>query len=338
MEAAWQGYNLKLQSGQVLSRFQMWYWTNGPYRKGQKCILISHALTANARADEWWQAIAGLAGLFGSDDYHLVCLNQLGSSYGSTGPLSINPLTTEPYYYDFPELSIKDLAQAQWNCLQGLSYAQFDLIIGASLGGQVALELCRLYGPACKALSLVCSNAQHSGWGIAFNESQRKAISLDPSWESFNPDAGKSGMALARSIAMLSYRSHAAFEKRHARSRSADGSFEVVNYQEYQGRKIQERFNAFSYWTLSRAMDSHQFGAETESPAEALNSITCPVLLVGIKSDLLFPWSEQVFMRDNLANAKLLELLSEDGHDGFLIEDQSLAELIASHLDFLKLN
>jgi len=337
MEAIWQGDTLHLHSGEVLKDYKLSYWTNAPYREGQKIVLISHALTANAKADEWWSALAAEGGLFGQKDYHLICINHLGSHYGSTNPLSENPETKEAYYQDFPEISIKDLAQAQWQCLQALGYPQIDLLIGASLGGQVALELGLLLGSQCKALCLIASNAFHSAWGIAFNETQRQAITLDPTWGERQPEAGKKGMALARATALLSYRTYHAYKQRQGREIGERGIFRAAEYQAYQGEKLAARFNAYSYWYLSKAMDSHQLGANEAQQILRLMEFHQPSLVIGIKDDLLFPWSEQEFLAQHLPNARLLELSSKDGHDGFLIEAEALAEIISLQLDFLKL-
>lgn len=257
MESVWEGRKLELESGKVLENFQMHYWQSGPFQSGQKVILFVHALTGDARADQWWSALAGPGALFASEDYHLVCFNHLGSCYGSTGPLSLDPKTGQAYYHRFPTLSVRDLAEAQYQALRGLGYDTIDLVIGASLGGQVALELAFKLKGALKALSLVASNAAHSAWGIAFNESQRQAIELDPTWQQSHPAAGLQGLGIARQIALLSYRSSKAYQKRQGRACRANGTYRAASYQQYQGLKIQRRFNAFSYWHLSKAMDGH---------------------------------------------------------------------------------
>lgn len=311
---------LQLSSGRVLSRYHLHYWINAPYQEGQQVILFSHALTGDARVDRWWEKIAGEQGVFAQSNYHLICINHLGSCYGSTGPLSVDEETGKPYYNTFPSLSIKDLALAQYAALQTLGYPRLDLLIGASLGGQVGLELALKLGVDLKAMVLVACNAAHSAWGIAFNESQRQAIALDPSWSLNQPQAGSAGLGIARSVALLSYRSYAAYEQRQGRRRTDDGKFKAATYQQYQAAKIQERFNAFSYWCLSRAMDSHAIAEDEADRRLKLGLLKQACLVVGQKSDWLFPFEEQEYLAEHIPKAKLCELRSPDGHDGFLIE------------------
>lgn len=337
MESFWQGENLKLSSGKVLEQFQMHYWINAPYKPGQKVVLFLHALTGDARVDQWWSALAGKDGLFNQEDYHLICINHLGSCYGSTGPLSKESSTGKPFYHRFPELSIKDLAEAQYLALKDQAFPQIDLAIGASLGGQVALELAFKLGARLKSVCLVASNVQHSAWGIALNESQRQAIELDPSWQKAHPAAGLEGLALARQIALLSYRSYQAYEERQGRDRTNSGEFKAASYQRYQGLKIQKRFNAFSYWHLSKAMDSHAIAESAKDTLPKLAQLEIPALIIGVENDLLFPFCEQEFLAENLKDSKLYAIDSRYGHDAFLIEENQVAEILNQELSFLQL-
>lgn len=308
----------------------MEYWCNAPLRSRQKVVLISHALTANSRADEWWPELAGADGYLQKAGYHIICINHLGSCYGSTGPLSQDSVKGQPYYQEFPQLSIQDLARAQHQCLRALGYDRIDLLIGPSLGGQVAQELALLLGKSLKALCLIATNAAHSAWGIAFNESQRQAIRLDPSWGQANPDAGKNGMAVARSIALLSYRSYGTYQEFQGRQRNDDDSFRASSYQVYQGEKLKPRFNAFSYWRLSEAMDSHD-------ALERLPSLHQPCLIISLRGDVLFPLEEQQELVNAIPKAQLIEIASKHGHDGFLTEARQITAALKDHEVFLKL-
>jgi len=185
-----------------------------------------------------------------------------------------------------------------------------------------------------KKLILIATNAQHSAWGIAFNESQRLAITADRTFYSQSPRGGNKGLKAARSIALLSYRSYgtyAATQLEVSTDKIAD--FKASSYQNYQGEKLVNRFNAYSYWYLTKTMDSHHVGRKRNSIEDALKRIQSKTLIIGILNDVLFPIEEQQFLAKHIPNASLAELNSFYGHDGFLIETEILTKEIG---DFLK--
>ena len=182
-------------------------------------------------------------------------------------------------------------------------------------------------------LILVASNAAHSPWGIAFNESQRLAISTDRTFYAQKPDGGLKGLKVARSIALLSYRTYDAYAATQLESiNDKTCGFRAASYQNYQGEKLCKRFNAYSYWYLSKAMDSHNVGRGRNSVAEALALVKSNTLVIGIENDVLFPISEQKFLSSHIKDAEFASVQSAYGHDGFLIETDVLTKIIGNFL------
>lgn len=317
-----------LESGQSLPELHISYHTYGKLNTHKNNVIwVTHALTANADVFEWWKGLFGEDALFNPNDYFIVCANVIGSHYGSTGPLSENPETGLPYYHHFPAISIRDMVNAHELLRQELHIEKIHLLIGGSLGGQQALEWSILNPSIIQNLVLIATNARHSAWGIAFNESQRLAIAADRTWHNQSPDAGMKGLKAARSIALLSYRNYHIYTQ--TQTDVEDSSTQrAVTYQHYQGEKLCARFNAYSYWILSRAMDSHHVGRNRESIENALRQIQAKTLVIGIQSDILFPVSEQEELQRGIQGSKLKLIESRYGHDGFLIETKKLTEVI----------
>jgi len=179
----------------------------------------------------------------------------------------------------------------------------------------------------------IATNAHHSPWGIAFNESQRMAIQADESWENNHPEAGLKGMEAARSIALLSYRNYTTYLETQLEP-DADKleHFRATTYQQYQGQKLRKRFDAFAYWTLSKAMDSQHVGRGRGGLESALAQIQAQTLVIGVDTDLLFPVEEQRFLAEHIPGAAYVEIQSRYGHDGFLIETDQLEQILRPFL------
>ena len=318
----------KLESGKILPKIGLAYTTLGKLNSnGDNVIWITHALTANSNPEEWWNGLVGKGKFFNPEKYFIVCANVLGSAYGSTGPLSINPDTGNKYYHDFPQLTIRDIVNGFELLKNHLKIQKIDTLIGGSLGGQQALEWSIINPNLIENLFLIATNAKHSPWGIAFNESQRLAIKADRSWFSYSDDAGLKGLKAARSFALLSYRNYNTYQATQEDNREVIDDFKAASYQNYQGEKLVNRFNAFSYWTLSKVMDSHDVSRGRVSLQKALNHVKANTLVVAVNSDLLFPVSESILLADNIKGAELEVIDSLYGHDGFLIETDQLKEL-----------
>jgi homoserine O-acetyltransferase len=312
----------KLESGQSLPGFTLAYQTWGKLNKEKDNVIwVCHALTANADAADWWPGMIGTDKVFDPAKYFIVCANILGSCYGSTGPLSVNPATGKPFFHEFPLLTVRDIVGSFDLLRRELGIEQIDTAIGGSLGGQQAIEWATSLPELIKHLIVVASNAVSSPWGIAFRESQRLAISADQTWKESKPDAGTEGMKAARAIALLSYRNYITYSQTQKETDdNKTDDFKASSYQRYQGDKLVKRFNAFSYYTLSKVMDSHNVGRGKGGVKQALAGIKAKVLAVGITSDLLFPASESRFIAENVPGAIYEEINSLYGHDGFLIE------------------
>lgn len=318
----------KLESGKELPKIEIAYTTIGKLNKeGNNVIWITHALTANSNPEEWWNGLVGKGKFYNPEKYFIVCANVLGSAYGSTGPLSINPELGNKYYHNFPQLTIRDIVNGLEVLKAHLKVKKINTLIGGSLGGQQALEWSILNPTLIENLFLIATNAKHSAWGIAFNESQRLAIKADRTWFSYSDDAGLKGLKAARSIALLSYRNYNTYKSTQEDTEELSDNYKASTYQNYQGEKLVKRFNAFSYWILSKAMDSHDVGRGRGGLNEALKLVTAKTLVVGVNSDILFPVSESIFLADNIKNAELEVLESLYGHDGFLIETEQLKDL-----------
>ena len=323
---------LVLESGQLLEDITIAYHTYGEYNpKKNNVIWVCHALTANSDVFDWW------AGLFGEDDFFnpkehfIVCANILGSCYGSTGPLSVNGKGDSTYYHDFPRLTVRDLVVAHELLRSELGIEKIHTLIGSSLGGMQALEWAYNLNGQLEHLVFLASNAQHSPWGIAFNESQRMAIAVDPTWKESKDTAGLEGMKTARSIALLSYRNYQTYQDTQTETNhDKQDDFKASSYQNYQGLKLANRFNAYSYWELSKIMDGHNIGRGRKSPKDALSQIRAKTLVIGVKSDLLFPIAEQEFVAQNIPGSEYAEINSLYGHDGFLLEQKQLTKVIQS--------
>lgn len=323
-------YSFPLESGASLPGFRLAYTTRGTLNDDQSNVVwVCHALTGHADAGDWWSGMVGAGKYFDPERDFIVCANVLGSCYGSTGPLSVNSLTGQPFYHDFPIITVRDMVAALDLLRQELGIEKIKTCIGGSVGGEQAIEWAVLHPNLITNLILIAASAVASPWSIAFNEAQRMAIEADPTWTERNEQAGRAGMKAARAMAMISYRTYDTYGFTQAldNNEQLDG-YKAAGYQRYQGDKLADRFNAFTYWTLSKVMDSHNIGRNRGSILNALAQIKARTLVVGIRSDLLFPPSEQQFLARHIPNAVYEEIDSLYGHDGFLIEFRPLAGII----------
>ena len=320
---------LKLESGQWISEFDLAYTTYGTLNETKNNVVwVCHAFTGNANPSDWWNGLIGEKRLYNPNEHFIICANILGSHYGSTNALSKNPVSGEPYFHDFPFLSIRDVVIAIDLLRKSLNINKIQFLLGGSLGGQQAIEWAIMQPDLVENLVLFSTNAVHSPWGIAFNESQRMAITADPTWIERNQKAGMNGMKVARSIALLSYRNYATYGRTQSRDEGQIDFFRANTYQNYQGEKLGKRFNAFSYWTLSKMFDSHDVGRGRGKVEDVLQTVKAKTLVIGISSDVLFPPEEQEFLAKNIPEARYALINSIYGHDGFLIEFEAMTETI----------
>jgi homoserine O-acetyltransferase len=323
----------QLENGLVLKNIEVAYATFGTQNQHKSNVVwICHALTANSNPYEWWPNVCGETGFFNEKEHFIVCANSLGSCYGTTGPLSEDE-HGDKYFDYFPFITTRDMARLHEKLREFLQINKIYTLVGASLGGQQALEWAIENPSIFENLILIATNAKHSPYGIAFNESQRLAIQSDSTYGKKDPNAGQAGLIAARSIALLSYRSYEGYAlSQNEENDNVVTNFKASSYQKYQGLKLAERFNSYSYVLLSHAMDAHNIGRKRNGVEKALERITAKTLIIGITSDVLFPLEEQKILWMNIPNSKFKTIESVFGHDGFLIEHEAL---VAHFTNFL---
>ncbi len=334
--------NFSLESGETLPEARVRYRTFGQLNKERdNAIVVCHALTGNAAIDSWWGELLGPGLPFDTEKYFIMCANILGSCYGTTGPMDIDPKTGKSYGPTFPRVTIRDsvaLHRKMFQEHEGVK--QVKAVIGGSLGGMQALEW--IIGGAeddfVRSGVVIACGAHHHAWQIGISEAQRQAIMLDPKFQGgwYSPDDQPfDGLGVAREMAMVTYRSHGAYEDRFGRGKmsssadgkdGADGLFTVESYLLHQGSKFQ-RFDANSYIACTRLMDTHDVARGRGcDEAAVLATVHQPISIMGISSDVLYPIVEQERLHDMLPNSTLEIIDSPEGHDGFLLEKEKIGE------------
>ncbi len=330
----WKGF--QLESGAKLSSYHLAYTTCGKLNSTRSnAVWIFHALTANSQPMEWWEGLVGEGKLFDPAKHFIVCVNTPGSCYGSIGPLDVDASKGTPFYHDFPYFTTRDLIRSYQPLRRFLGIEKIKIGIGGSMGGQQLLEWAIEEPELFEHIIPIATNAFHSSWGIAFNTSQRMAIEADGSWKERQPRAGIEGMKAARAIALISYRHYDGYQITQSNNHSqlhttlsGESQGGAASYQRYQGQKLADRFNAFSYYTLTKTMDSHHVGRGRGGAETALQLIKARALVIGIDSDVLFPLAEQQFLADHIPGASFSSISSHFGHDGFLLEFDTIQHRI----------
>ncbi len=321
------------ETGQEISGLELFYSTAGVFVPGKtKVAWVCHALTASSDCVEWWPELIGTGKAINPEEYFIVCVNIPSSCYGSTGPLSFDPETGEKYYETFPFFTIADIVRTLIEVRKHLGIESIDLLIGGSMGGYQCLEWALVEPDVVKNLVLVATSAKESAWGIAIHTAQRLAIEGDNSFGGPYDLAGARGLKAARAIGMLTYRNYGAFVQTQSDSDDRLDNFKATSYIEYQGDKLVNRFNAYSYWLLTKTMDAHNVARGRGEVTEVLKRITARALCIGISSDILCPVQEQKFLVENIPGAEFVEIDSPFGHDGFLVEGKKIGGVIKSWL------
>lgn len=321
---------LQLESGATLRKWQVAFHTFGRLNETlDNVIWVCHALTANSDVYDWWPGMVGPGCLMDTDKYFIICANIPGSCYGTTGPLSIDHETGKPYLNDFPLITVRDIVQVLKELRKFLGIRKIHLGIGGSLGGQQILEWAIEEPELFRFIAPVATNARASAWGIAFNETQRMALLADETFAEGRADGGSKGIRAARAIALLSYRNRNTYQ--HTQTDPEEDkleNFKASSYQQYQGQKLDRRFNAYSYQIVTKTLDSHNVGRNRGGLEQALSRIKAKTIVVGISSDLLFPPEEQKLIAELVPGASYYEIDSFYGHDGFLIEVEALTNIL----------
>ena len=281
--------DLLLESGAMLKNIEIGYHTYGTFDPGKNHVIwICHAFTANSDAADWWPGMIGKGCVFDPAEHFIVCANFLGSCYGTTGPTSINPDTGKPYYLGFPEVTVRDVVMVHEMLRIHLGIEHIHSVLGGSVGGHQSMEWAIMNPELFSNLIVIAAGAYYRPWAIAFDESQRLALQADPTFYHEAPDAGQAGLKAARSMALISYRNHIIYNKTQTEKDTEKTSgFLASSYQQYQGDKLVKRFNAHSYYALTRLADSHNVGRGRGGIKTALSLIKARTLVIGISSDYL---------------------------------------------------
>ncbi len=319
-----------LESGGSLKDITIAYHTYGTLSaRADNVVWVCHALTANSDVADWWPGTVAPGRFLDPERYFIVCANILGSCYGSTGPLSVNPDTGEPYYRTFPRLTMRDVVAAHRILADALGIGRIHAIIGSSVGGFQAVEWAVAEPERFGRVALIATDAKASPWTIAIDETQRMAILADPSFALDRPDGGAAGLAAARAIGLLTYRGGSGY---NITQQDATDDYTVPHractYQRYQGSKLVGRFDAYSYMAILDTFDTHNVGRGRGTLRDALARITAPTLVVGLGTDIIFTPGEMQTLASMIPGAEYRQIESPFGHDGFLVEADRLNEIL----------
>ena len=327
-----------LESGEVLPELTIAYSTFGRLNERRdNAVWVCHALTANSDVSDWWPHTVEEGCFLDPAKHFTVCANILGSHYGTTGPLSENPLTGEPYYADFPRFTIRDMARAHALLADALGIGRIDCLVGSSVGGFQAIEWACADPDRFRKLILLATDAKASPWTIAIDETQRMAIKADATYGERRPDAAMDGLATARAIGLLTYRGPEGYNRTQqdpARESEAPATeHRACTYQQYQGLKLCRRYNAYSYVAILDAFDTHDAGRGRGGLATALSRLTMPCMVIGITTDIIFTPAEMRTLAAAIPSAEYREIDSPFGHDGFLVEHEQLNRILKPFID-----
>jgi homoserine O-acetyltransferase len=349
----------KMHRGGFIESPTLAYETWGELNEAKdNAILIFTGLSPSAHAASsgedqtpgWWENMIGEDLPLDTDKYCVICINSLGSCFGSTGPASVNPATGERYGIAFPTLSLEDVAEAAYQVVRRLGIERVHTVIGCSMGGMSGLALCVKHPDAVAGFISISSSARPLPWAIAMRSLQRELIRSDPKWLGghYDPDDPPiTGQRLARKLGMISYRSPEEWEKRFGRERVTDVGpgdepfrieFSVESYMENHANKFSGAFDANCYLYLSRASDLFSLAEHGGSLENGFRRLKLQrALVIGTQTDILFPIHQQHQLADGIRSVCkdtwLVELDSIQGHDAFLVDMDSFRPVICDFLE-----
>jgi homoserine O-acetyltransferase len=350
---------LVLDSGKRLSPFTIAYMTYGTLNAARSnAVLVCHALSGDQFVASthpvtgkpgWWSYAVGPGKPIDTDRFYVISANVVGGCMGTTGPGEIDPSTGEPYGLGFPIVTVGDMVRAQAMLLDALGIDQLLCVLGGSMGGMQVLQWAASYPDRVYSAMPIATAARHSAQNIAFHEVGRQAIMADPDWKAGDYAlAGvkpSKGLAVARMAAHITYLSEAALQRkfgrelhdRNALSFGFDADFQIESYLRHQGMTFVDRFDANSYLYITRAMDYFDLAGDYGGVlAEAFRGTKTRFCLVSFTSDWLFPTSENKRIAHALnaagANVSFVEIVSDRGHDAFLLEEPELFDTMRGFL------
>jgi homoserine O-acetyltransferase len=324
-------------------------------------ILIFTGLSPSAHAASstedpspgWWEDMIGPGRPIDTRRFFVICVNSLGSPYGSTSPVSLNPLTGKPYRLTYPVLTVEDIARAGHEVAVSLGVKQLAAVVGPSLGGMTVLAYCALFPNEARSVVSISAAARSAPFAIALRSLQREMIRRDPAWREGNYEPGAipvTGMQLARKLGMITYRSAREWSQRFGRERAhverKPGDpfgidFEVESYLENHAAKFTGQYDPNCYLYISRAMDLFDLADHGGSVSEALRRFTVErALIVGVETDMLFAIEQQQELAEGLAandrEVHFARLPSLQGHDSFLVDMDRFRPVIGEFLSQLR--
>ncbi len=322
----------EFESGDVLHDLPVGYERWGRLNEtGDNVIIVGHSLTSTPNAQSWWAGCIGPGKALDTDKFFVICANVIGSPYGTISPISVNPETGTAYGNDLPQASVRDSVRLHKLLLDDLGVQKIAFVIGGSMGGMQALEWA-YYGPEyVSGIVPIAVGGRHSSWCIAWSEAQRQAIFADPNWNNGNykpHTPPHNGLAAARMMAMVSYRSLGSFESRFGRGQNRTGSYRIETWLHHHGDKIVNRFDPACYVYLTRSMDTHDVARDRGEYSSTLALIAQPTLAIGIRSDVLYRLEESEELSQYIPRAELAVLEGIHGHDTFLIDQDDLNEIV----------
>lgn len=327
--------------------FRRWGAFRGDPHGENNVLVVEHALTGDSDAADWWCEAIGPGKALDTDEWCVICTNALGSCYGSTGPATEHP-DGGVWGSRFPAINMRDMVHAERAFLEALGIGRVHAIIGGSMGGARTLEWTLLYPETVDYALVLAVSARASAWQIGIQTAQITSITQDPDWHGGNyhgtGSAPNAGLAAARRIAHLTYRGELEIDERFGTAAQsgenplgqfrADGErFAVQSYLEHQGKKLTERFDAASYVTLTEALNRHDVGRGRGGLNKALASSTVPTMIVGVDTDILYPYHQQEHLSRNLGNLLAMGKLSSPvGHDAFLVEARQMDRILRNFI------
>lgn len=332
------------EAGAEIASVDIAYQRWGEFR-GSNVLLIEHALTGDSDVATWWCDLVGPGKALDTDSWCVIATNVLGGCNGSTGPSS--DFDGKPYGSRFPAISIRDQVEAEKRFLDVLGITEVHAVIGGSMGGARTLEWTLLYPEMLQAACVIAVSARASAWQIGIQSAQISAIERDPLWRGgdyYDGEYPAEGLAAARRIAHLTYRGEMEIDERFGTSaqagenplgpyRKLDQRFAVNSYLDYQGAKLTQRFDAGSYVTLTESLNRHDIGRGRGGLNKALASSEVPTMVVGVDTDILYPYHQQEHISRNLGNLLAMAKLSSPvGHDAFLVESRQMDRILRNFI------
>ena len=358
--------SFEFKRGGKLPNITMAYETWGKLNSAKSNVVVvltglsasSHVASSSSdKSAGWWESMVGKNKPINTEEFHVICINTLGSCFGSTSPVTINEKTKKPYRLTFPELSVEDMARGSYLLLKKLGIDRVKYLIGPSLGGMQALALSSLYNNIVENIILISTATQAHPYAIAIRSLQREVIRKDPLWNNGFYDYDKpplNGVRIARKIGMTSYRSPREWIQRFGRKRTSEEKlnqntfgvdntnfeYEIESYLEHHAIKFQKLFDANCYLYLSRAMDWFDLADHGNSTQEVFSRFKIEnALVISAKSDTLFPPQQQKEIAEGLSQSgtkvEYKELQSIQGHDSFLVDIDTFGKEIRK---FMKLS